>query len=73
VTMTEEYVEVTATVTDRWSGVETVYAGTQPLWAWKIDRCAAWRKMMRRSILEDRTADPRGWRVTFDAEVLTDD
>lgn len=40
----EPHVTVTATVTDRWGDVESVYAGTQPSWAWSIDRCAAWRQ-----------------------------
>lgn len=35
--------------------------------AWELDRCADWRKMMRKLILADRASDPRGWRVTFDA------
>ena len=63
------YVEVTALVTDRWGGTESVYAGSQPAWAWAEDRCPEWRKTMRRILLEDRTSDPRGWRVTFTAEL----
>jgi hypothetical protein len=59
---------ITATITDRWGGVESIYAGSQPAWAWDIDRCAAWRKVMRASLLADRTSDPRGWRVDFTAE-----
>lgn len=60
-----EHVEVEAVITDRVGTVETVYAGSQPKWAWDIDRCAAWRKMMRAVLLADRTSDPRGWRVVF--------
>lgn len=63
--MATEYVEVEATILDKWGGVETVYAGSQPAWAWELDRCEAWRKMMRRTLLADRTSTPQGWRVTF--------
>jgi hypothetical protein len=62
-----DHVTVTATITDRWDHTEDVYAGSQPAWAWELDRCAAWRKMMRALLLADRTSDPRGWRVTFTA------
>jgi hypothetical protein len=68
VILMDDYVEVYATITDRWDGVERVYAAAQPSWAWDADRCAEWRKVMRKLLLEDRTSDPRGWRVTFDAE-----
>ena len=61
-----EHVEVYATITDRHGGTERVYAGSQPVWAWEIDRCAEWRKMMRRLLLDNRTSDARGWRVRFD-------
>lgn len=60
-----EHVEVYATITDRWGRAETVYAGSQPLWAWRIDRCTAWRRMMRAHLLAERTTEPRGWRVVF--------
>lgn len=63
----DEHVEVTATITDRHGNAEQVYAGSQPLWAWRVDRCEAWRKMKRRLLLENRTSDPRGWKVTFAA------
>lgn len=63
----DEYVEIRATVTDKWGNVESVYAGVQPVWAWEIDRCEAWRKMMRKLLLSDRTSEPAGWRVVFDA------
>jgi hypothetical protein len=66
--MDTEYVTITATVTDRWGAVETVYAGQQSLWSWEQDRCADWRKMYRKLLLGDRTLDPRGWRVVFTAE-----
>lgn len=62
-----DHVEVEAVITDRWGAVEVVYAGSQPAWAWAIDRCAAWRKMKRRLLLDARTSDPRGWRVVFRA------
>lgn len=61
-----EHVEIEAVITDRWGNVERVYAGSQPVWAWEIDRCEAWRKVIRRELLADRTSDPRGWRVTFE-------
>ena len=61
----EEHVEVHAVIVDRHGNRETVYAGSQPAWAWEIDRCAAWRKVIRAHLLADRTADPRGWRVMF--------
>lgn len=60
-----EHVLIEATIVDKWGRVETVYVGSQPLWAWNIDRCEAWRKMMRKQILSDRTYSPEGWRVTF--------
>lgn len=65
-THTDEHVEIIATVTDRWSEKTTTYAGSMPRWAWE-DRDArrAWTKAKRTVILEDRTSDPRGWRVTF--------
>lgn len=59
---------ITATITDRQGEIEAVYAGAQPVWAWDIDRCAAWRTMMRAQLLADRTSDPRGWKVTFDVD-----
>jgi hypothetical protein len=68
----ETHVSVTATITDRWDAVEVVPVGSQPEWAWQIDRCEAWRKMMRALLLADRTSDPRGWRVTFDATLEED-
>lgn len=65
----DDYVTVTATITDRWDNTDTVFAGSQPVWAWKLDRCPEWRTMMRALLLADRTSDPRGWRVTFDGTV----
>lgn len=63
---TEPHVEVAATITDRWGGVETVYAGSMPEWAWAdTTHWRVWTRDRRRLILADRTADPRGWRVTF--------
>lgn len=68
-TVEVEYVEVTATVTDRWGAVESVYAGSMPRWAWDDrEHVRVWKASRRRLILEDRTADPRGWRVTFGVE-----
>lgn len=64
-----DYVTVTATITDRHGATNDVYAGSQPVWAWDLDRCAAWRTMMRGVLLADRTTDPRGWRVTFSGRV----
>lgn len=63
--MSEDHVAVYATITDRWGGTETVYAGSQPAWAWNLDRCPEWRKVIRQILLDDRTSDARGWRVTF--------
>ena len=63
----DEYVEIRATLTDKWGNVEVVRAGAQPDWAWELDRCEAWRKMMRKLLLADRTTEPAGWRVVFDA------
>jgi hypothetical protein len=62
-----DYVEVYATITDKWGGVESVWVGTQPKWAWQVDRCEDWRKMMRKLLLSERTSTPTGWRVVFDA------
>lgn len=65
----DEHVEVNATVTDRWGGIEVVYAGSVPEWAWSDSaHVAAWKKAKRAVILEDRTHDPRGWRVVFAAQ-----
>ena len=66
-TVETEYVEVTATITDKWGQTETVWVGSQPAWLWDLDRCADWRKMRRAMLLADRTFEPAGWRVTFDA------
>ena len=60
-----DYVEIDAIITDRWGNVESVYAGSQPAWAWEDDKCEAWRKMYRRELLSERTSDPRGWKVQF--------
>jgi hypothetical protein len=62
----DEHLEIHATVTDRWGGTETVYAGSVPAWAWP-DHSAEWKRVRRTLILADRTSDPRGWRVTFHA------
>lgn len=64
----EPHVSVEAIITDRHGEQERVWVGTQPAWAWEIDRCAAWRKMMRDLLLSERTSDARGWRVAFHAE-----
>lgn len=67
------HVEVHATVTDRWQGVETVYAGSMPAWAWSDPgHVREWKRTRRAMILADRTADPRGWRVTFSSRELAD-
>lgn len=64
----DTYVEVHATVTDRWEGSETVYAGSMPDWAWDdTGHRREWTRARRALILADRTSDPRGWRVTFTA------
>lgn len=59
-------VEIEAVIKNRQGEIERVYAGSQPAWAWDADGMPAWRKMMRKNVLEDRTSDPRGWRVTFE-------
>lgn len=64
----EPHVSITAIVTNRHGEQERVWVGTQPTWAWEIDRCAEWRKMMRALLLAERTSDPRGWRVAFTDE-----
>jgi hypothetical protein len=61
----DEHFEVHATVTDRWGGTETVYAGSVPAWSWP--HSTEWKRVRRTLILSDRTSDPRGWRVTFNA------
>lgn len=61
----EPHVEITATITSRWGETSEVYAGSQPTWAWELDRCSAWRTATRKRLLADYTSDPRGWRVTF--------
>ena len=59
------HVSVTAVITDRWGETTEEWCGTQPEWAWA--HADEWRKMMRRQVLGARTADPRGWRVTWRA------
>lgn len=68
----DDYYVITATITDRWGKVETAFAGYQPVWAWEIDKCAEWRKMMRKTLLQERTSDPQGWRVVFSAAASED-
>ena len=60
-----EHVQIEAVIRDRWGAKEVVYAGSIPEWAWDSDPCTEWRKAKRKMLLEARTTDPRGWRVTF--------
>jgi hypothetical protein len=46
----DEHLEIHATVTDRWGGTETVYAGSVPAWAWP-DHSAEWKRVRRTLIL----------------------
>jgi hypothetical protein len=64
----EPHVEIIAHITNRQGEVETVYVGSQPVWAWETPGALTpWRKMMRALLLGERTSDPRGWRVTYEA------
>jgi hypothetical protein len=64
--MSEPHTFLDAIITDRWDGKETVYAGSLPTWAAKDPEAfGPWKKARRKALLEDRTADPKGWRVDF--------
>jgi len=66
---TDPYVEVHVTVCDRWGNVTTAYVGSTPVWAWEAGgkALAQWKAVRRCMVLEDRTSDPKGWRVVFKA------
>jgi hypothetical protein len=72
--VSEPHVEVTATVRDRHGEETTEYVGSMPTWAWEDKPSRrAWTKVRRTMVLDNRTSDPRGWRVTFSAEQQDDD
>jgi len=62
----DDYVEVYATITDRWNNVYIEYAGSIPEWHWEDKRALqAWKNTKRAFHLSEHTTDPIGWTVRF--------